>query len=204
MAESDRDLMLRVQAGEHSVFAELVDRFRPRLLRFASSKLGDRSLAEDLVQEAFLAAFVSRGTYNPTFAFSTWIWTIVLNLCSKAGRSSREARWRQRQDDCQNCLQSHPCPAPIPGAGVEEDREELQQWLDQLPEAEADALRLRFFGQLSFDEIAAAMQSSVSGAKVRVRRGLDRLADLARASQEGVPSRGVSAAGEGTVSRGEP
>jgi len=196
--------MLRVQGGEHALFAELVNRFRPRLLRFAASKLGDRSLAEDLVQDAFLAAFVSRMTYNPAFAFSTWIWTIVLNLCSKAGRSPRENRWRKRQDDCHTCLQQQPCPAPLPGAGASEDREELQQWLETLPEAEADALRLRFFGALSFDEIAAAMQSSVSGAKVRVRRGLDRLAELARASQDGVPVRGTSQSQEGTVSRGEP
>ena len=43
---------------------------------------------------------------------------------------------------------------------------------------EADAIRLRFFGELSFEEIALAMQSSVSGAKVRVRRGLERLATM--------------------------
>ena len=182
MSPSDRELMLRVQAGEHSMFAELVDRFRPRLLRFANSKLGDRSLAEDVVQETFLAVFVSREKYNPAFAFSTWIWTILLNLCSKAARSPRESRWRQMKSGSGEALANHPAPVPSSSAGPQEseDREELQRWLQDLPDVEADALRLRFFGGLSFDEIAAAMESSVSGAKVRVRRGLERLSALVR------------------------
>ncbi len=198
--------MLRVQAGEHSVFAELVDRFRPRLLRFANSKLGDRALAEDVVQETFLAVFVSRGTYNPSFAFSTWIWTILLNLCSKAARSPRESRWRRMESASGGVLANH--PAPVPSAAVsqgDEDREELQRWLRELPDAEADALRLRFFGELSFDEIAAAMESSVSGAKVRVRRGLERLSALvrpadnlaqARSVENAASNRGIGPGGE--------
>ena len=183
--------MLRVQAGEHSVFAELVDRFRPRLLRFANSKLGDRALAEDVVQETFLAVFVSRGTYNPAFAFSTWIWTILLNLCSKAARSPRESRWRRMESVGGGVLANHPAPVPSAETQEEEDREELQRWLRELPDAEADALRLRFFGGLSFDEIAAAMESSVSGAKVRVRRGLERLSALVRPADELAQARSI-------------
>lgn len=184
MPLSDRELMLRVQAGEPSVFAELVDRFRPRLLRFANSKLGDRALAEDVVQETFLAVYVSRETYNPAFAFSTWIWTILLNLCGKAARSPRESRWRRMKSASGGALENHPAPQlSAAGPQTSEDREELQQWLRELPDAEADALRLRFFGGLSFDEIAATMESSVSGAKVRVRRGLERLSALVRSAE---------------------
>lgn len=172
MPPSDRELMLRVQAGEHNLFAQLVDRFRPRLLRFATNKLGDRTTAEDVVQETFLAVFVSRASYDSRFALSTWIWTILLNACRKAhAKRSRPL------------VASTASPATSPAsaeAELSEHREELHAWLAHLPEVEADALRLRFFGELSFEEIAAAMNSSVSGAKVRVRRGLERLAELAR------------------------
>jgi len=77
-----------------------------------------------------------------------------------------------------------------------EQHELLQALLDELPEAEADALRLRFFGGLKFEEIAEAMQSSLSGAKVRVKKGLQRLADRIREqtarSEEQAQSPGAS------------
>ena len=69
----------------------------------------------------------------------------------------------------------------------DEDREQLDRWLSLIPEAEADALRLRFFGELTFDQIAASMESSVSGAKLRVKNGLERLSELARQEQQGTP-----------------
>ena len=171
MADRDQDLMQRVQAGDHAPFAELVDRFRPRLLRFAESSLRDRQLAEDVVQEAFLAVFQARQTYDPTFAFSTWVWTILLNLV----RRTRE-RLAKRQVREAASFEVRPTPSLSHPA---EDREQLDYWLSLIPEAEADALRLRFFGELSFDQIAASMESSVSGAKLRVRNGLGRLSEWA-------------------------
>ena len=171
MEEPDQELMLQVQAGDHAPFALLVERFRPRLLRFSESSLRDRQLSEDVVQETFLAVFQARRTYNPTFAFSTWVWTILLNLV----RRTRE-RLAKRQVRETAAFQLRPATVSRHPA---EDREQLDHWLSLLPEAEADALRLRFWGELSFDQLAASMESSVSGAKLRVRNGLQRLAELA-------------------------
>lgn len=178
---SDHELMQRIQAGETGLFAELAQRYRPRLTRFARSAVPSGATAEDFVQEVLLAAFSARDSYRPAFAFSTWIWTIALNL----GR-----RWRQRaavrQQSWANWLLKTPGTgtqsAPAVAIQQLEHREELELWLSQLPEAYADAIRLRFFGELSFEEIALAMQSSVSGAKARVRKGLEQLAELARAA----------------------
>src|SRR6516162_4317349 len=77
----DTQLMRRIQAGEIELFDLLVERYRRPLLSVAWSKLGDRARAEDVVQETLLAAFASRATYNERFAFRTWVWTILLNLC---------------------------------------------------------------------------------------------------------------------------
>lgn len=171
MADRDQLLMQRVQAGDHFPFAELVDRYRPRLLRFSQSSLRDRQLAEDVVQEAFLAVFQARSTYNPTFAFSTWVWTILLNLVRRTRGRIAKRQVREVQAYSGRTESATGPPA--------EDREQLDFWLSQIPEAEADALRLRYFGELSFDQIAASMESSVSGAKLRVRNGLERLSELA-------------------------
>src|ERR1700722_16054460 len=83
MNSDDSQLMRRIQEGEFSLFEILVDRYRPALLRVAGGMLNDAALAEDVVQETFLAAFASRHTFNPAFHFRTWLWTILLNFCRR-------------------------------------------------------------------------------------------------------------------------
>jgi len=174
--------MQLVQAGQSGLFDELILRHRPGLLRFAGSILGNPDAAEDAVQEAFMAAFAARGTYDPQFAFSTWMYTIVLNVC-------RRHRQRARPTVMLGAAHS---PAdhetPLDRLLQSEARAELAELLSELPNVEADALRLRFFAGLSFEEIARVMNSSLNGAKVRVRRGLGRLA--ARLQQRELLSHG--------------
>jgi RNA polymerase sigma-70 factor, ECF subfamily len=176
---SDAQLMELVQAGQTGLFDELIVRYRPGLLRFACSTLADRDAAEDAVQEALLAAFAARATYNSRFAFSTWVYTILLNVCR------RHRRRRLPIGDSGGDLAHWPAggESPLDQLLRSEAREQLAELLSELPEVEADALRLRFFAGLPFDEIALAMDSSVTGAKVRVRRGLERLAARAARRQ---------------------
>jgi RNA polymerase sigma-70 factor (ECF subfamily) len=180
----DVQIMRRVQAGEVELFDLLVERYRGPLLNVAWSKLGDRSWAEDAVQDTLLAAFAARATYNPRFAFRTWVWTILLNLCRR--------QWQRRKSRPREHSLSAP-PVDLAGyrepaadgtavAGVlrAERREEVHRLLARLPESQADALRLRFFGNLQFSEVAEAMDSSLGAAKQRVKRGLATLAEQLR------------------------
>lgn len=180
----DRELFLRIQRGETALFDELMQRFQARFLRFAASKLGDREAAVDVVQETFLAAYSSRETYNPQFALSTWLWTILMNRCRR--------QWKQSQRRAMEPLDSVAEPfveGAVAGGGLQklllqERSEVLAGLLAELPEPQADAIRLRFFGELAFDEIAETMQSSVSGAKKRVKQGLIALAEKLRNFEE--------------------
>lgn len=181
MSPSDAQIMEQVQQGRHDLFEELVRRYRPRLLRVATSKLGDEGLAEDVVQEAFLAVFAARQTYNPRYAVSTWIWTILLNLCRR--------RWKRRTRKplvLANSSIETPFFDPVSRADDPHDeshmerRELVAALLSALPDVQADALRLRFYGELTFDEVARTMGCSLSGAKRRVRTGLSALAERLR------------------------
>jgi len=179
---SDADIMQRVQGGQFELFDRLVLRYRGALLHAAWSKLGDRAWAEDVVQETFLAAFAARHTFQPQLSFRAWLWTILLNLCRR--------QWKRRAERPQELFcprfdgPATAVPEPISHDGGlvhllgTERREELLMLLARLPESQADALRLRFFGGLQFAEIAQAMDSSVSGAKLRVKMGLQTLAQL--------------------------
>ncbi|OYW20189.1 MAG: hypothetical protein B7Z55_07645 [Planctomycetales bacterium 12-60-4] len=178
MVATDEALMRQVQSGDLSVFEELVRRYRQPLFRVTSSKLGDRSVAEDVVQEALLAAFAARHTFDPHFSFRTWLWTIALRLCHKHWKRSASPRSSAVVcDPAQTESATSAAVGVLEGLLQSERSELLQQALTELPEPQADALRLRFFGGLPYDEIAAAMDSSVSGAKQRVKHGLERLAE---------------------------
>jgi RNA polymerase sigma-70 factor (ECF subfamily) len=168
---SDAELLQASGADSAVAFAELVGRFRPRLLSFAGQSFGDRAVADDLVQETFAAVFAARESYDPRFAVSTWIWTILLNLCRKQRRGDR------RRSEVHTAWAADQSASRGDESALDElvrrdEQRRLREQLAELPAAQADALRLRFFAELSFEEIAAAMDSSVSGAKVRVRKGL--------------------------------
>lgn len=161
-------LIAAVLAGEGEAFAHLVRRYQGPLLRAAFSRLGRQELAEEAVQEAFLCAHRWLGTYDSRFSFRTWLWTILLNQCS------RLAKRESRQPAAASTEAIHVCPQPTPLEALlsREDGRELHELLARLPVVQADALRLRFFGGLTFPEIAAAMQCSEAGAKSRVKVGL--------------------------------
>ena len=182
MALDDATIMLAVKNGKFEQFDLLVERYRLSLIRVAASKLGNTAWAEDVVQEAFLAVFAARHTYNPQFAFRTWLWTILLNLCR---RQLKQQHRRPRQVPTSQLPANRPAQTPPEPIEQEtglsrllqrERRERLSALLNELPEPQGDALRLRFFGGLKFSEIAEAMNSSISGAKRRVQNGLLALA----------------------------
>src|SRR5438105_489624 len=83
-------LVAATVAGEEDAFALLVARYQAALLRAAISRLGRRELAEEAVQEAFLCAHRWLATYDSRFSFRTWLWTILLNQCSR--QAKREAK----------------------------------------------------------------------------------------------------------------
>jgi RNA polymerase sigma-70 factor, ECF subfamily len=166
------------QAGDREAFAHLVRRYQGPLLKVAMSRLGRQQLAEEAVQEAFLCAHKWLHTYDSRYSFRTWLWTILLNQCSRQGR--RESRHAENHSPLagvdSGAICTRPERSPLEQLLAREDNRLVHELLARLPEVQADALRLRFFGGLSFPEIAAAMQISESGAKHRVKVGLLTLA----------------------------
>ncbi|MGN1021674.1 MAG: RNA polymerase sigma factor [Aristaeellaceae bacterium] len=77
----DQELMARLAAGDDTALEELMRRHRPAALRQARSMLGDESLAQDAVQEAFVRVYLLRGSYRPEFAFTKYLAAVVRNLC---------------------------------------------------------------------------------------------------------------------------
>jgi RNA polymerase sigma-70 factor (ECF subfamily) len=174
---TDLEDIQQVLGGRVEFFNNLVRRYQGPLLRLAQTKLGDSILAEDAVQESFLAAFKSLHTYNPSYGFRTWLWTILLNQCRRHGH--RQQRNRENEVLQGTSVFADRVPSrelgPPGHAMQREQAERLSSLLNRLPEVQADALRLRFFGGLKFNEIAEVMSCSLSSAKGRVKDGLRKI-----------------------------
>ena len=177
----DGTLVAAVLAGRREAFDLIVQRYQRALLFVARGRLGRADLAEDVVQEAFLCALKWLHTYDSKYSFRTWLWTILLNQCSRAaqkiGRQPRALASTGRSDEAQPIADLASSQAsPLESLLARESSERIGQFLDQLPQQQADALRLRFFGGLKFQEIADAQGCSLTSAKTRVRTGLLQLA----------------------------
>lgn len=179
--DEDKRIVAAVLSGNQQEFACLVQKYRRPLLHLAKSRLGTEDLAEDAVQDTFIAAYRSLRTYKPEFGFRTWLWTIHLNQCRRHG--SRLAKLpRQNLIDVSEQTWTHASSEPQPemtAMFVERNRL-LASLLSELTEVQADAIRLRFFGHLKYREIAAAMNSSLGAAKQRVKLGLIAIGELLR------------------------
>lgn len=190
---SDQELMRQAQQGDRAAFAEIVRRYRPALLRVAQSRLGRADWAEDAVQETLLAAFQWRASYRESSNFRTWLWTILLNQCRRSW-SGRMRRPRLYGFDDQPAAEVEPAvyqasldrgeAPPWQRLLAQERSDLLELLLKQLSPTQADALRLRFFGGLKFEEIAETMQCSLGTAKNRVKWGLMRLAESIREQEQ--------------------
>lgn len=184
----DGSLVAAVLAGRREAFDLIVRRYQRALLYVARGRLGRADLAEDVVQEAFLCALKWLHTYDSKYSFRTWLWTILLNQCSRAAQKLGRQRVTifagNRDNDAEPVSQLASSEAsPLEGLLARESRERIGELLDQLPENQADALRLRFFGGLKFQEIAQAQGCSLTSAKSRIRQGLLTLAQQLRESE---------------------
>jgi RNA polymerase sigma-70 factor, ECF subfamily len=182
--DSDADLMLRVKRGDRAAFTDLVQRWQQPVIHFIWRTLPDPDEAEDLAQATFVQLWKSAPRYQPTARFSTFLFTIARNLCLN------EIRRRVR----------HPAdPLEEPRPAADDDGPTARQWPDvrqagadhllqqeelfgkveeavrALPEKQRLALNLCREGELSYEEIAVVLETTVPATKSLIHRARETL-----------------------------
>jgi len=172
--DPDFEALRRCRQGERRAFAEIVDRHKQGVFRLVYRWLGQKERAEELAQEVFLKAYRELERFRGDAKFSTWIYQIALNACRDDWRSRRRRPETRVEPEF---LNAQPAPDASPEAGViaESESEALRRALDGLPEIYREALLLRYFGDLSYEEMAERSGEGISNLKMRVARGLAQL-----------------------------
>lgn len=164
--DPDRDLMQSVAGGDHGAFRILVERHQGLVIGTLVRMLGP-SDAEDIAQQVFLNVWRSAGRWTPRAKVTTWIMTIAKRLAFNESRRRRRSRII-RQSEEEECLPEGVAdPSSSPDKNIE--REELHRAVERamalLPERERWAVILRRHEEMSYEEIASVMGSSVSSVK---------------------------------------
>ena len=171
---SDEALVALVARSDEVALAELYDRFGRIAFGLARRVLRDDALAEDAVQEGFLAAWRSAPRFVPERAkASTWLLTLEHRRAVDLGRREERRRAEPLEE------------APVPTAtGTDEavwltlERERVQRALSALPDQQREALELAYYGGFTQSELAERLGQPIGTIKSRMFNGLSRLRDL--------------------------
>jgi RNA polymerase sigma-70 factor (ECF subfamily) len=161
----DLDLMRRVQEGEMVSYNTLVNRYKDRLFNVLYRMLSSEDEANDLLQETFLRVWQHKMSYDFRFAFSTWIYTIALNLARNELRRRKKIKFLDIFDFADKLT-------------AKEEKKDtsanlktlLESEMKRLPEKYKTAFLLRDVDNLSYEEIAQVLGVPLGTVKSRVNR----------------------------------
>jgi RNA polymerase sigma-70 factor (ECF subfamily) len=163
------ELVHRARAGDVPSFGLLVERFYPRLLRYAMRMLGNRADAEEAVQDTLVRAHRSLARYEERAQFEPWLFRILLNQCRTLGAKRR----RRDQTFVPYGVESGAAPAP---SGTElQWQVDVQGALMRLAPEAREALLLKFVEDKSYEDMADLTGVGVSALKMRVKRAREQL-----------------------------
>lgn len=165
----DRQLVARAQGGDPEAFSQLVERHQTMVYRLALGKTGSPQDAEEVTQTAFLKAWQGLRTFQGKAAFSTWLYRLTANAAVDLLRRRREPALSLDDPDLPPIPDQAPSPEELSMAA--ERRRLLWQAIDQLPESHRLPLVLRELEELSYREIARALDLEEGTVKSRLARG---------------------------------
>lgn len=174
MHDEPDDAVLARQAalGDRDAFAGLVDRHGPSLFRYAARVLRDPALADDCVQESFLAAWRGIAGYRGDSSVRTWLFTIVRHEAQRRGRRSVEVMDLTEVQDQIRDLRADPEQDNLDAAL----REALDLALAALPARQRAAWLLREVEELHYDEIAQVLGTTTTAVRGLLERARTALA----------------------------
>lgn len=180
---SDEDLMERFQSGYEQAFNLLVKRYEDRLHNFLYRYTHNHQDCEDLVQETFFRVFRSRHSYERIAKFSTWMYTIAINLAKSLYKKKKRMTTvtiHKDPDDSEDRPMKLEDDGILPDDSLYEKMciDELEKALMKLSEDFREVVVLRDIQQLSYEEISEIADLPMGTVKSRINRGRAQLQEL--------------------------
>lgn len=165
---NEKQLIKQIVKGESSSFTYFVDTYQDMALTIAFRLVGNKQEAEDVVQNAFVKAYYNLHTYRSNCKFSTWFYRIVYNtgLTVYNKQKSRSANYNLDGSEVDVKTASN----SILALEEQEQREIVENAVQQLPKMEAVIVTLYYLEDYSVSEIAEIMSLTKSNIKIKLFR----------------------------------
>jgi len=178
MKPTDEELISKFQEGDREAFNELVFRYKDPLFNYVARMLKDRVYAEDIVQETFVRVYRNCNRYQQIAKFSTWIYTIAINLTKTELRRQNLRRFFSLSGISENGKTFELPDTKINLEKTAEDTiagEQIRHAIEELPKTFREVIILRDIQELSYEEISKIVGVPLGTVKSRVNRGRTRL-----------------------------
>jgi RNA polymerase sigma-70 factor (ECF subfamily) len=184
----DRDdtaLLLAAGKGDRQAFGALVERHQRAVIQFVHRFLStaDRATAEDIAQQVFFAAWKAAPSFEPRAAVKTWLLRITTNICLNHQRARRRKPAVPLVGEPAAHALAGRSESPDEAALDQERAGRLQAAVDALPASQRAAILLRHVHDLSYAEIAAVLETSISAVESLLFRARSRLRGVIEAGE---------------------
>ena len=191
-AGDEAALVAALMAGDEAAFAELVDRHTPSMLRVARGYVRSHEVAEEVVQEAWVALLKGIGKFEGRSSLRTWLFTVLINIAKARGiREHRNsavemlaftggtvdpARFRPADDQWPGHWREDAVPSPFPdtpeGSVLGDELVAVaRRELEKLPERQRMVVTMRDMLDLDSAEVCELLDFSVANQRVLLHRG---------------------------------
>jgi RNA polymerase sigma-70 factor, ECF subfamily len=172
----DRELLRRISKGDEEAFNELYERYARAAYGLASRICGDKDLAEDVVQEAFLSIWRRPASYRPEKgSVAAYVLGAVHHKSVDAVRHEEAVRRREHAAGGSD---------EASGDDIAEEgwllvmRDQIRSAVDKLSDVQRQALELAYFDGLTYSEVAQRLEIPLGTAKTRLRDGMIKLRNV--------------------------
>ncbi len=176
---TDIDVINRILKGDTEAYSEIVKKYQDRVFRYVSYRMNNYEVALDITQDIFLVVYESLASFRREAAFSTWMYSIMINYC----RNYRKKEERMNQVSLNRLVgeEEYEMQLPDERQTPEQDvinRDSLRIVTEELYQMQDDykeIIILRDIEGLSYNEIAKTLGISLANVKVRIHRGREAL-----------------------------
>jgi RNA polymerase sigma-70 factor (ECF subfamily) len=176
--QSDEALLAAHVAGDEAAFRVLFDRHAPALMRAVGRRVPSEDDARDVVQQTFLNVHRARRDFQTDRRFRPWLYAIAMNMVREHFRK----RYRRNEWSLDESDRSFNAVDPRRPYDDYEVARTVRAGLGALRENQREVIELRWFEDLSYEEISKRVGASVAAVRVRAHRGYERLrGELAQA-----------------------
>ncbi len=170
----------RAKKGKQSAFKFLMDYYWNEVYAFQMKRVRNAHDAEDISIEAFAKAFDKIGSFDEHFTFSTWLITISKNIQIDKTRKKNASVHSNTTDAFGELIKRIPDHSPTPEDKLitEQNLAQLLQYIKCLKPDYQEVINLRYFQEMSYNEIAESLKEPLNNVKVRLLRARKLLAEI--------------------------